>query len=192
MPAISAWHPSWREELWSSLAREPHATYVHESQTPPFVDQLGVGALPQGELLAPMRRPFVGAVNRTVRGIKSPTAPPQRSLRSGHRRGTTVQIGYVNRNEQEVVLATGFPGTDHGQSVYVLRCGRCGYEYGSNGSDNFQRKCPECQDGAPGLRWSQGADRPACSRWRAAVKLSLPAYPRETRRVTTGFFATDS
>ena len=150
MPAISAWHPSWREELWSSLAREPHATCVHESQTPPFADQLGVGALPQGELLAPKRRPFVGAVNRTDQGIKSPTAPPQRSSRSGHRRGTTGQTGYVNRNEQEVVLATGFPDTDHGQSVYVLRGGRCGHEYGSNGSDNFQRKCPECQDGAPG------------------------------------------
>jgi hypothetical protein len=27
----------------------------------------------------------------------------------------------------------------------------CGHKYGSNGSDNFQRKCPSCQGGAPGL-----------------------------------------
>ena len=63
----------------------------------------------------------------------------------------TVQPGFENRNKQLVVRATGLPGTDHGQYVYVLRCGRCGNEYGSNGSDNFQRKCPRCQGGRPGL-----------------------------------------
>ena len=30
-------------------------------------------------------------------------------------------------------------------------CGACGHTYRSNGSDNFQRKCPRCQGGAPGL-----------------------------------------
>jgi predicted nuclease with RNAse H fold len=73
-------------------------------------------------------------------------------LRESRRpQGATVQIGYVNRNNQNVVAATGLPGTDHGQSIYVLRCGQCGEEYASNGSDNFQRKCPACQGGAPGL-----------------------------------------
>lgn len=67
-------------------------------------------------------------------------------------RGTSVRLGYVNRNNQEVIEATGLPGTDHGQSIYVLRCRLCGSEYGSNGSDNFQRKCPGCQQGRPGLR----------------------------------------
>lgn len=68
--------------------------------------------------------------------------------------GKTVQIGYKNRNGQTVIASTGLPGTDHGQSIYVLRCGACAFEYGSNGSDNFQRKCPKCQGGAPGLRYS--------------------------------------
>ena len=59
--------------------------------------------------------------------------------------------GYVNRNAQTVLRATGRPATDHQQRVYELSCGTCGPRYGSNGSDNFQRKCPSCQGGAPGL-----------------------------------------
>jgi hypothetical protein len=45
--------------------------------------------------------------------------------------------------------------------VYDLRCLRIieapgsfrlrAYEYGANGTDVFERKCPECQDGMPGL-----------------------------------------
>ena len=42
-------------------------------------------------------------------------------------------------------------GPDHGQSVYVLQCGECRHEYGANGSDIFQRRCPACQGGRPGL-----------------------------------------
>ena len=49
------------------------------------------------------------------------------------------------------IRATGLPGNDHLQYIYVLRCERCGNEYGSNGSDIFQRKCPSCQGGMPGL-----------------------------------------
>jgi hypothetical protein len=65
-------------------------------------------------------------------------------------KGTT-EPGYRNRNGQVVVRATDLAGTDHHQYVYMLRCGRCGYEYGANGSDIFQRKCPDCQGGALGL-----------------------------------------
>jgi len=65
-------------------------------------------------------------------------------------RGTT-RIGFVNRNGQVNVRATDLPGNDHLQKIYVLRCEHCGHEYGANGSDIFQRKCPNCQDGAPGL-----------------------------------------
>jgi phage FluMu protein Com len=35
--------------------------------------------------------------------------------------------------------------------VYELRCRTCEHRYGSHGSDNFDRKCPDCQHGAPGL-----------------------------------------
>ena len=65
--------------------------------------------------------------------------------------GVTTKPGYMNRNQQAVVRGTGLPGTDHGQSIYVLRCGQCHYEYGANGSDIHIRKCPKCQGGAQGL-----------------------------------------
>ena len=65
--------------------------------------------------------------------------------------GKTTREGYPNRNGQVVIRPTGLPGNDHLQYVYVLRCERCEHEYGSNGSDIFQRKCPHCQGGTPGL-----------------------------------------
>lgn len=67
-------------------------------------------------------------------------------------KGTT-SPGYVNRNGQTVVRATDTPGNDHLQKVYVLRCGECGHEYGANGSDLWQRRCPKHDRGAPGLSY---------------------------------------
>lgn len=64
-------------------------------------------------------------------------------------KGTT-RIGFVNRNGQINIRATGLPGSDHGQSVYVLQCRECGEVYGANGSDIHLRKCPACQGGRPG------------------------------------------
>lgn len=63
----------------------------------------------------------------------------------------TTTPGHENRNSQIVVHATGLAGTDHGQYVYVLRCIKCEIEYGANGSDIFQRRCPKCQGGRSGL-----------------------------------------
>jgi len=63
----------------------------------------------------------------------------------------TTKVGYVNRNGQMVVHPTRLPGTDHLQRVYVLCCGKCRHLYGANGSDIFQRKCPQCGGGRPGL-----------------------------------------
>jgi hypothetical protein len=65
-------------------------------------------------------------------------------------KGTTTP-GTTNKNAQLVVRPTGLQGTDHLQKVYVLRCTRCGHEYGANGSDLHLRKCPKCQGGAAGL-----------------------------------------
>jgi hypothetical protein len=65
---------------------------------------------------------------------------------------TTVK-GYINRNRQ-INLGRVEPltrGTDHEQYVYKILCGHCGKDYGANGSDIFQRKCPSCQGGKPGL-----------------------------------------
>jgi len=77
-------------------------------------------------------------------------ATRQASLRSSSGRKTT-KPGYVNKNMQEVVKPTDLPGNDHNQVVYVMKCGACGNQYGVNGSDIWQRKCPACGGGAAGL-----------------------------------------
>ena len=68
-------------------------------------------------------------------------------------RGDSTRIGYVNRNDQLCTGHRGVRGTDHEQLAYRLLClgAACGHVYGANGSDVFQRKCPECQGGAPGI-----------------------------------------
>lgn len=70
----------------------------------------------------------------------------------------TTVVGYINRNQQVNLGLDNPNGTDHGQSVYALRCDRelpgshkCGYVYGANGTDIHQRLCPKCQAGKPGL-----------------------------------------
>lgn len=58
-------------------------------------------------------------------------SPPRTGPRENKK---TTDPGYTNRNGQTVGRATGLPGTDYGQSIYVLRCGSCGREYGANGA----------------------------------------------------------
>ncbi len=67
--------------------------------------------------------------------------------------GTTEQ-GYRNRNGQTVIRRTDSPGNDHNQVVYELECDACGCLYGANGSGIWQRKCPKCGGGRPGLSYS--------------------------------------
>jgi len=73
--------------------------------------------------------------------------------------GYSTRPGFTNTHRQTVLRATGLPGTDSGQSVYVLRCGLCAEVYGANGSDIWLRKCPKCQRGRPGLAFQDGSDR---------------------------------
>lgn len=65
----------------------------------------------------------------------------------------TTRVGYVNRNHQLCTGHRGIAGTDHFQVSYRLLCLAvdCGHIYGANGTDVFQRKCPSCQGGAPGI-----------------------------------------
>jgi|GEM_PF-300576 len=72
----------------------------------------------------------------------------ERPAREG---GYSTKPGFTNTRGQVVVRATGLPGSDFGQSVYVLRCSHCEESYGANGSDIWLRKCPKCQGGRPGL-----------------------------------------
>jgi len=60
-------------------------------------------------------------------------------------------IGFRNREGQEVVRKTDREGSSPEQRVFVLRCSVCGHEYGCDGCDIFDRLCPTCQDGSPGL-----------------------------------------
>lgn len=66
-------------------------------------------------------------------------------------KGTTA-IGYVNKHGNRVLQKTDQPGNDHLQRTYVLQC-PSGHDFGSNGSDLWQRKCPTCQGGAAGLAY---------------------------------------
>lgn len=66
-------------------------------------------------------------------------------------RGKTTSVGYANKHDQEVVRDTGRPGNHHNQTIYVLKCRRCGAEYGANGADIWLRRCPKHDGGAPGL-----------------------------------------
>ncbi|MDD3311516.1 hypothetical protein [Pseudodesulfovibrio sp.] len=65
--------------------------------------------------------------------------------------GRTTRAGYINRNNQLNHGATGESGTDHNALAYELECLKCRKRYKANGTDVFQRKCPFCQGGAPGL-----------------------------------------
>ena len=68
---------------------------------------------------------------------------------------TTTQIGYVNRHNQRCGGHRGLAGNDHLQRAYRMECLQptCGNIYGANGSDVFQRKCPNCQGGQPGIEF---------------------------------------
>ena len=73
------------------------------------------------------------------------------SFESGE--GPTVKIGYTNRNEQRCCGTLGVPGSDENAYAYKLECTLCGFVYGANGGDVFERKCPNCQGGMPGIRF---------------------------------------
>jgi hypothetical protein len=79
-------------------------------------------------------------------------------LCEGFRDGTgkTTVRDFVNSNGQRCCGHRGVPGNDHGQIAYKMHCENpanpgCSHFYGANGSDVFQRKCPECQGGQPGI-----------------------------------------
>ena len=95
----------------------------------------------------------IGTANEKDReGAVTSSPDPRRRQR---RRGAgTTEIGYRNKNGQVVVMRTNRRGNDHNQYVYVLDCTKCGRRYGANGSDIWQRKCPGCGGGQPGLDYS--------------------------------------
>ncbi len=67
--------------------------------------------------------------------------------------GAWTQIGSINRRGQRCCGHRGIPGNDHKQLAYKVECTICGHVYGANGSDLFERRCPECQRGARGIKY---------------------------------------
>ncbi len=67
--------------------------------------------------------------------------------------GPTVQIGYKNKNNQLCCGTRGVAGNDHNVLSYKMECLDCGEIYGANGTDVWQRKCPNCQGGKAGIRY---------------------------------------
>ena len=61
------------------------------------------------------------------------------------------QPGYRNAHQQVVIRKTDAWGTQPFQRVFVIRCERCGHEYGANGCDTHACRCPACQNGSPGI-----------------------------------------
>lgn len=85
--------------------------------------------------------------------LTQPSGPPRRAGKApaAGRRALTTEAGFVNPNRQVVIRATGARSTTRdAQSIYALRCRDCGNEYGCNGLDIKERRCPACQGGAPG------------------------------------------
>ncbi|MCI4431562.1 MAG: hypothetical protein JHC40_20635 [Burkholderiales bacterium] len=99
----------------------------------------------RGEVTVRLRS--IADVQRLWRLIGPSTTP----FRSGTT--PTTQIGYINPNNQRCGGNRGVAGTDHLQLAYRMDCQvpDCGHVYGANGTDVFQRKCPYCQDGKPGI-----------------------------------------
>jgi hypothetical protein len=58
----------------------------------------------------------------------------------------SIEVGYINKNNQENCGITGKEGTHVGQKLYNMKCQLCGYVYEANGCDVWLRKCPICQD----------------------------------------------
>jgi hypothetical protein len=61
------------------------------------------------------------------------------------------EVGYRNEEGQEVVAKTTRTGGEPEQHVFMMRCSVCGHEYGTYGAEIPHRRCPHCQDGAPGV-----------------------------------------
>jgi hypothetical protein len=60
--------------------------------------------------------------------------------------------GYRNEEGQVVVARTPRSGGEPEQRVFVMRCSVCSHEYGTYGAEIPHRRCPNCQDGPPGLQ----------------------------------------
>ena len=64
---------------------------------------------------------------------------------------STRQPGDTNNRGHVMIAKICRPGTDHNATLWHMRCAECEHEFGANGTDFHNRRCPACQYGAPGL-----------------------------------------
>lgn len=66
-------------------------------------------------------------------------------------KGLVKKPGDTNVNHQQLLRLSRASGTDYKARVWVLKCQLCSNIYGSNSTDAWERRCPNCQSGRPGL-----------------------------------------
>lgn len=122
------------------------ARWLQEASTTDVLDRALAAPVPDSVAMT-------GQVEGWILGSAWPPGDKARTKvkRNKVTKASTTSPGFINRNRQEVLSCTGLPGTDHNQVVYLLKCHACGAQYRANGSDIFQRRCPECDGGRPGL-----------------------------------------
>ena len=59
--------------------------------------------------------------------------------------------GFVNKNGQVVLYKTEQRNGVQPKMAYKLGCSKCGQVYATRDPDVFERKCPACQGGEPGM-----------------------------------------
>lgn len=57
----------------------------------------------------------------------------------------TLDIGYINKNNQKNLGYRGKSETHYNQSFFEMECLNCRHKYLANGCDVWLRKCPNCQ-----------------------------------------------
>lgn len=57
----------------------------------------------------------------------------------------SLDVGYVNKNNQKNLGLRGKSDTHYNQNFFELECLNCGHKYMANGCDVWIRKCPLCQ-----------------------------------------------
>lgn len=57
----------------------------------------------------------------------------------------TLEIGYINKNNQKNLGCKGKSETHYNQNFFEMECLECGHKYLANGCDVWLRKCPVCQ-----------------------------------------------
>jgi hypothetical protein len=133
------------------------------------IPRLFLPAKPGEEVLEAVRRHFVNSrlyteehlrVRLAEMGLDEAAASEQirraRRIKDMNRHGSfsydhITSIGFRNREGQQVIRKTTREGSAPAQRVFILHCTVCDHEYGAEGCDIYDRLCPKCQDGPPGL-----------------------------------------